>query len=198
MLSEDNIPELLKNVRQSYRFLHEFQLRLRDTIERFRQEFDGYTYCFSGPIYTDIPTFRKNPHDDKWAVDLFPAHTYSMRYERQIIGDNATLLEILFHCDTNYEAEADGFPIESEDSDSVLEIYFWITKEKISENIKWKELWNSTGDYPDWGEVTQYENSPVSALCVKLEFKNLLDEQKIVQEAGRVKREIENKLDYCV
>ena len=198
MTGDKNISETLKNVRQAYRFLHEFQLRLRDTIERFRQEFDGYTYCFSSPIYTDIPTFRKNPHDVQWSVDLFPAHTYSMRYEKQVVGEKATLLEILFHCDSNFEAESDGFPSEKESSETELEVYFWITNDKIIEDIKWQELWRNTGDYPDHNEVESYKDSAVSALCIKLDIQNLLDEKNIVEEAKRVKREIKKHLKYSV
>lgn len=197
MTVAENIPETLKNVRQAYRYLHEFQLRLRDTIERFRQEFDGYTYCFSGPIYTDVPTFRKNPHDDKRAVDLFPAHTYSMRYEKQIIGEKSTLLEVLFHCDTNFEADSDHFPVEKEEgSETSLEVYFWITDKAIEENIKWQSLWNNTDDYPEFGEVKTFKDSAVSAIGITLRLESLLDEESIVREAERVKREIEKHLDH--
>jgi hypothetical protein len=197
MTGAENISETLRNVRQAYRYLHEFQLRLRDTIERFRQEFHGYTYCFSGPIYTDVPTFRTNPHDDKWTVDLFPAHTYSIRYEKQTMGEKSTLLEVMFHCDTNFEADSDQFPAEKEGgSETSLEVYFWITNEAIEENIKWQSLWKNTEDYPDFGEVKTFKESAVSAIGIALNFDNLLDEESIVIEAERVKREIEKHFDY--
>ena len=197
MVTETNIEETLRSAREAYRFLHEFQKRLRDTIERFRQEFPGHVYCASGPIYTDKPSFQKSPHDsDKWALDLFPAFAYSMQYQKQEKGERSSLLEICFYCDDEFEAEEDALPTESQNSKTKIKVYLWIKDKELAEPFKWRDEWYQTDDYPNLGEVDEYPKMEMKVMGLELNFHKLGNKQGIVEEADRVKKELKKHLNY--
>ena len=195
-MTVEDIENTFKSARQAYRFLHEFQVRLRDTIERFRQEFDGFTYYASGPIHTDKPTFRQSPHQqDKWCLDLFPAYAYSMRYQSVSDTGKTALLEICFWCDENYDGEHDSLPPESEDSSTAFEVYFWEFNAVRDEKFVWKDLWNNH-DYPEVGEIARHSDTNLNIVAIPIKNSELETEEKIVKEAIRIKNEIVKKLNY--
>lgn len=199
MAPEPNIVDTLRSAREAYRFLHEFQKRLRDTIERFKQEFPDHVYCASGPIYTEKPHFnKKSPHgSEKWVLDFFPGFAYSMRYEKQNVGERSSLLEICFYCDAAFDdVDEDSLPKESEASETKLEIYFWIKDDVLSEPFKWQDEWSNTREYPDLGEVDPYPELQMKVIGVALDFEKLREETGIIEEAIRVKKALKEHLNY--
>ena len=202
MTDKTNIAETLQAVRESYYFLHQFQLRLRDTMDRFREQFMSADYCFAMPTETNVPTFRTNPHD-KWLVDLFPAYYYSIAFENRREEDRSVLFEVMFQCDQSFEAKEDSFPIEDENSKTSLRVYVFITDEPIKADVKFQTLWKDTFDYP-----VCYTNDTdidlrridkalkLKAIGVELNFEKMIDEDGIRGEAERVKELVEKKLGY--
>ena len=203
MTDKTDISETLIAVRESYSFLHQFQLRLRDTIETFREQFMPMNYCFAMPAETNTPTFRTNPHD-RWLVDLFPAYYYSIAYEKRNAEDRSVLLEVMFQCDKNFNAQEDKFPTEAENSRTSLRVYIFVTDEPIGEDVKFQSLWQNTFDYPvcytnentNIDLVNKDEDQKLKAIGVELDFEKLQNRDAIKNEAIRVKKLVQQKLNY--
>ena len=205
MTDKKDMAETLRSVRQSYYFLHQFQLRLRDTIERFRKEFGDMKFSFSRSLLRDNPVFKSDPHTDKYQIDLFPAYYYTITYEILNQDKPPMLFEIVFHVDTEfYDVEADEFPADEKDSLTRLKVYFWMQTDIEAADFNWRNMWNAADDYPeafdknsDGEGVDKYKKLGVKCMGVWLNLEDLLDEQSISNEAGRVKALVKENLGYA-
>jgi|GEM_PF-5984563 len=197
MEKQSSITENFRTAQEAYYFLHNFHLRLRDTIDRFVAEFSDYTFSRSGPVYTQTPKFnRTNPHS-KWILDLFPAYGYLMQFENQADGRRESLLEIKFKTDQSFDGKADQLP-KPMITPSSLEICFWIKDKPCKEAVFWHgELENLPTSFSmEFSEPKHFSNIEISGIKLKIDIDRLGTETGIVEEATRIKKIIEQKLNY--
>lgn len=180
-----SMADTLSSMQQAYSFLHDFHVRLSDTVTELlavveTQANVELSFDKASTTHTNHPSMRQNPFNrtNRWVWDWFPLYAVQAIFKGTDRPDMGTLaIEVRFKADSRWEGTHDDAPAirESNAKHSELTLYIWHHPQA---DQNWLDAWYGS-DYPEQPDTVEPVKEGFSAIRYDLDLLTLTTRNEI-------------------
>ena len=209
-----NLTETMRNVRQAYRFLGDFNNRLQGVLQVLQDEFPSHSHCWWTPFPRDgfLSRKRTTAFLKGSSLDSLPFRNFLILYSpvsEPKARSNSWLLEVEVDLDVGFHVgseDRDGWPDPNNHSpvcasESRIHLAAWRC-DKVEGSPSWKDAWDSQKPLdPECQHKKQRraENGFEFSVVVDYEpLEKLGNREKVQQFAQRAKDHFRKELNLKI